>query len=209
MMLKNGDKLVVTKKITGFLDEGDIAKVLDVNEEDGVISFAFGEDFVHMGIMTYDECESHFEKVEEKPNSVTWEQVEDIMFNSEIKIHTVFDKCTIVACKLPNGFVIVESSACVDPNNYDEDKGIDACLGKIADKIWELEGYNLQNEMAINEDNYPCDCDCENCGQCLHDVFDEDEEDYDADDDEFDECLDTDLDCDDCPELDCPYKSKL
>ena len=207
MMLKNGDKLVVTKKVAGFLNEGDIVKVMNVTE-DGVISFAFGEEFMHLGVMSQDECESHFEKYEEKPNSVTWEQVEDILEKSEVCVHTVFDKCTIVACKLPNGFVIVESSASVSPDNYDEDTGIDICLGKIAEKIWELEGYKLQNELYGSDEDcccggYPCDCDCEECGECLYD------EDEDEEDEEFDECLDTDLDCDDCTDYDCPFNSNL
>ena len=64
-MLINGDKLVVIKKVAPFLNEGDIVKVVDVTE-DGIISFAFGEGFVHMGVMNTVECENHFEKVKEE-----------------------------------------------------------------------------------------------------------------------------------------------
>jgi hypothetical protein len=45
---------------------------------------------------------------------VTPEQVETIIAQSEMKVFKIFDKCTVVICKLPNGFIITESSACVD-----------------------------------------------------------------------------------------------
>lgn len=53
-------------------------------------------------------------------NTVTKEQVQRILDNSKIEIRTVLSKCTVVAAQLENGFIIVESSACVDPVNYDE-----------------------------------------------------------------------------------------
>ena len=190
-MLNNGDKLVVKKKVSSFLDEGDIAKVINI-DEDGIITFAFGDGFIHMGVMSNAECEEHFEKYVEKPkNTVTEDRVKEIIDNSEIEAYTVFGKCTVVALKMPNGFVIVESSACVSPENYDEELGVDICLGKIADKIWELEGYKLQEEVAKINNDWDwncCDCCCDEC-----------------DEEEFDECLDTDLDCDDCEDYECPY----
>lgn len=200
MIINSGDKLVTTKK-TSLLNKDDVIKVIDVNEETGLISFAFGDEYEGKGIMTFPMCEECFEKLTEDKNEdaplITLERVKEIMNNSKITVQTVFDKCTIVACQLPNGFVIVESSACVSPENYNEDKGIDICLDKIADKIWELEGYKLQNELSI--ENYSVTCSYGCCG-C-------DEYNYDEDDEEFDECLDTDLDCDDCTDYDCPYNS--
>ena len=83
-------------------------------------------------------------------NTVTQEKVDRLLDNADLEIKEVFGKCTIVAAKLPNGFVLVESSACVDPANYDFEIGLHICLNKIKDKIWELEGYLLQNG-AYNE----------------------------------------------------------
>ena len=60
------------------------------------------------------------EDKEEKTYSLTPNDIDEIMDNCELEVYTVFEKCTVVACKLPNGFVLVESSACVDPTNYDE-----------------------------------------------------------------------------------------
>lgn len=171
-MLTNGDKLVATKSLMGFIREGDIVKVVNVGEN-GMISFAFGENFIHMGLMSLKECEEHFKKYEEpkvEVPTITQEYVDDILSSSKINIETVFDKCTIVSCQLPNGFVIVESAACVDPKNYDEDMGVDICLDKITDKIWELEGYRLQHElyerMGSDECPYYCEeCPCTGCDE--------------------------------------------
>jgi hypothetical protein len=196
MTLNNGDKLVVTKKVASFLDKGDVVKVTDV-ADNGIISFAFGENFMHMGVMNTAECESHFEKIEEKTEealAITDEYIAEIMDNSEFEVHTVFDKCTVVSCRLPNGFVITESSACVNPEDYDAELGKEICFNKIADKIWELEAYRLQQFLWEEEAVGCCEDCCDCCSEC------------DCDEEE-DECLDTDLDCDECEDFDCPYNT--
>ena len=80
-------------------------------------------------------------------NTVTSDQIGKIVAATEFKTQTVYGKTTIVTAKLPNGFVIVESSSCVDPANYDEKIGAQACRERIINKIWELEGYKLQDEL--------------------------------------------------------------
>lgn len=186
-MLAKGDKLIVTKDVASFLRKGDVVEVVGV--DGNIIAFAFGEGFMHKGVMNNAECEAHFTKyVEPKVvPTVTEEMIEEILENSVFEIDTVYDKCTIVSCKLPNGFVIVESSACVSPENYDEKIGIEICLERIRNKIWELEGYKLQS--MLYEEEMECHYSCGDCDECPC------EEEC---DEELDECLDTDLDCDDC-----------
>lgn len=195
-MLVNGDKLVVTKNVMGILNEGDIVKVIDVNEN-GLIRFAFGDGFMHMGFMNTEECEKHFEKVVEEAPKVTAERIEEILEDAEIESYTVFDKCTVVACKLPNGFVIVESSACVSPENYDETLGFEICLEKIENKVWELEGYRLQEELYRKSLTEECSYDCDNC------LCNECEEDIDLCN-KFTECSYEEADCNYCREYNCP-----
>lgn len=113
-------------------------------------------------------------------NTVTQAVVDELMESCDIAVTTAFDKCTIVACKLPNGFVIVESSSCVDPANYDEDMGVDICMKNIERKVWELEGYLLQNQLYFDgtsfddddDDDPEFDGDCEHC-----ELFDSDDDD--------------------------------
>lgn len=81
-------------------------------------------------------------------NTVTQAHVEDIFNRTELQYDTIFGKCTVLTAKLPNGFIIVESSACVDPANFDEQIGADICNERVKNKIWELEGYVLQSTLA-------------------------------------------------------------
>lgn len=168
-MLVKGDKIQLVNPMGVFTNVGEVCEVIDVSNY-GVISFKFGNGR-HMGCMSYDEFDKYFKKYEEPKNNVntvTNEMIEKIMNHSKVVVSTVFDKCTVVSCKLPNGFVIVESSACVDPENYDEDMGVEICMKKIVDKVWELEGYRLQQK--IYEDSHGCTCEGD-CDTCNEEVF--------------------------------------
>ncbi|WP_338230806.1 Gp49 family protein [Lactiplantibacillus paraxiangfangensis] len=74
--------------------------------------------------------------------------VEGILNNSQIEAKTMFNKVTVVTAKLPNGFVLVESSGAVSEENYDFEMGKTICLERIKNKIWELEGYRLASILA-------------------------------------------------------------
>lgn len=74
--------------------------------------------------------------------SIGPKMVDEFIAYTETK--TMGDCTTVVRCVLRNGFVIVESSSCVDPANYSEDMGHEVCMDKIKDKIWELLGFLLQ-----------------------------------------------------------------
>jgi hypothetical protein len=83
-------------------------------------------------------------------NTVTQADIDKMIRESQVQVKTMFGKCTIVAVQLKNGFVIVESSSCVDPMNYSEAQGMAICMERIKNKLWELEGYKLQNELGGN-----------------------------------------------------------
>lgn len=80
-------------------------------------------------------------------NTVTQERIDALFTQSEIKEFIAFDKTFIMACKLPNGFVITESSSCVNPENFSEGVGREICTERIKNKLWELEGYLLSNNI--------------------------------------------------------------
>ena len=195
MNINIGDKFITVKK-AWFIDEGAVINVTNV-DEDNIISFTFGDDGSSNGYMDINTFNNHFKKIEDMvaditTPEITYEYIAEIMENSEFEVFTSFDKCTIVSCRLPNGFVITESSACVNPENYDEEMGANICIDKITNKVWELEAYRLQQRLW--EEGFDCPCCCGDCEECQYD-------------DEFDECLDTDLDCDDCEDFSCPYNS--
>lgn len=80
-------------------------------------------------------------------NTVTQLQIDALMAGSQFDVETYFDKVTVVVAKLPNGFTIVESSACVDPVNYNEAIGVEICKKRIENELWQLEGYLLQEKL--------------------------------------------------------------
>lgn len=179
MHINVGDKLVVTKNVSGFFNEGDVVEVTNVSGN--MVSFVCynvdAENHIRIarsGQMDIDTCNQYFTKLEEEKEeieipTITEEYIAEIMENSEFETHTVFDKCTIVSCRLPNGFVITESSACVSPENYDEELGAEICFDKIADKIWELEAYRLQQHLWEDSVMEECPCECDNCDECPYD----------------------------------------
>lgn len=54
---------------------------------------------------------------------------------------------TICQLILKNGFSVLGSSACVDPANFNLQMGRDIAFANARDKVWQLEGYLLKEEM--------------------------------------------------------------
>lgn len=87
-------------------------------------------------------------------NTITSMDVGRMIAKTEIT--TLGGKTTVVQATLVNGFVITESSACVDPANYDEKSGAEICMSKILDKVWFLMGFMLQTAL-YGFQHTPCD----------------------------------------------------
>lgn len=77
-------------------------------------------------------------------NTITKEQVDDLLARAEYSDTKMGTKTTVVCCKLPNGWEMIESSGCVDPANYDHTLGVEICKRRLVDRVWMLEGYRLQ-----------------------------------------------------------------
>lgn len=143
--ITKNSKLRLIKPMGIFDNIGEVCDVLDI--VDDVIYFKFGNG-VHMGCMSADELQKYFEVV--SATMVREELIDKIIEDATWCTETFYDKCTVVAMQLDNGFVLVESSACVDPKNYSEEVGFDICMRKLRDRIWELEGYRLQCELTTS-----------------------------------------------------------
>lgn len=61
----------------------------------------------------------------------------------------VFPGTTVTVCclTLRNGFSVVGESACVSKANFDEELGRKVARGKARDRIWEVEGYRLRQDL--------------------------------------------------------------
>jgi hypothetical protein len=81
--------------------------------------------------------------------SVTQDRIEKIVNQADVECLTMGEKTTVVKMVTNTGFVLIESSSCVDPVNYDEEIGRNVCMDRIKNKLWELEGYLLQNDIRV------------------------------------------------------------
>ena len=77
--------------------------------------------------------------------SISQQMVDD--FIRETEVITMGGKTTVVRAILRNGFEVVESSACVSAENYDEALGAKICMEHIKDKVWMLLGFLLQTAV--------------------------------------------------------------
>ena len=80
-----------------------------------------------------------------KAPSIGPEMVRD--FIAEKDVITMGGKTTVVRAVLRNGYVIVESSSCVSPENYDEALGERICMKRIEGRIWGMLGFLLQTAV--------------------------------------------------------------
>lgn len=58
-------------------------------------------------------------------------------------------KCVVCELTLQNGFTIRGESACVSPENFDQEIGNEIAFKNARKKIWQLEGYLLQEEFPV------------------------------------------------------------
>lgn len=56
--------------------------------------------------------------------------------------------CTVCALVLINGFVVIGESACVSPENFDEEIGRRIAYAHAREQIWKLEGYALRDKLT-------------------------------------------------------------
>lgn len=134
--LKTGacDTIEEARKRFGGSDDGNSGYV--VKYPDGYISWSPKDVF-----------EKSYMQVQENPKLISGVSIGEHMVNdfiSYIETSTVGYKTTMVRCVLRNGFEIIETSACVDAQNYDQKLGEEICMKKIKDKIWYLLGFLLQ-----------------------------------------------------------------
>lgn len=83
---------------------------------------------------------------------VTQAEIDLLLNSADVQVRTEFGKCTVVTVRLRNGFILTESSACVDPANYDVELGKKLCFQHIENRLWELEGYALQKRTDVHGD---------------------------------------------------------
>ncbi len=84
-------------------------------------------------------------------NTVTEEQLDVIISNATVQEHVFWEKELIVSYKLESGFTITGRAACVDPKNFNLEKGREIAANDVKKQLWQLEGYLLQNKLYKKE----------------------------------------------------------
>lgn len=67
------------------------------------------------------------------------------------KTFHVFDGSQLTVCclTLQNGFTVTGESACLSPENFNQEIGEKVAFGNARDKIWALEGYLLKDKLKL------------------------------------------------------------
>ncbi|CEQ01674.1 Uncharacterised protein [[Clostridium] sordellii] len=122
-MLIKGDKIKLIKAIGGFDKIGDIFEITGVNELGTItISSNYGT-----GIMSYDEFEKYFEKVEEKP--LVWGEWKRHLNDPNYENRTFAYRTNGKTIELIEKGKKVRS-VCLDEDIFNLDYGLDLCLKK-------------------------------------------------------------------------------
>jgi hypothetical protein len=79
-------------------------------------------------------------------NTVTKEHVASRIVSDT---YTILPSGKVMVCELTlqNGFTVRGGASVVDKSNFNEEIGKNISYRKAVDKIWELEGYLLQQEL--------------------------------------------------------------
>lgn len=155
-MFKKNDRVELVRLIDKLQKIGEVFRISNII---GHIIVIVSEETGERGVISDVGIRTYFEKVEEptddKPlKGVSYEKIEKLMAEADINVTTFFGKTTVVAAQFPNGFVITESSSCVDPRAYDEEEGKQICLKRIKERLWEMEGYFLQEQECLWKESY-------------------------------------------------------
>ncbi len=81
--------------------------------------------------------------------SITPEHIESLIVKKEYSRHEG-STLTICILTLKNGFTTVGQSACVDPKMFRVRKGRTLAFEDARQKVWQLEGYLLQQQMYVD-----------------------------------------------------------
>lgn len=81
-------------------------------------------------------------------NKVTAEQIDSLIDNAETEEHIFWRKELVVSYLLQSGFTVSGRAACVDPENFDIVLGRSLAAKDAKSKLWQLEGYLLQNRLS-------------------------------------------------------------
>lgn len=82
----------------------------------------------------------------ELPNKVTLEALTALADSGYTEYNHLAGTLTHCTITLPCGFQVTGESACIDPDNFNEELGQEIARKKAVNALWPLEGYLLAND---------------------------------------------------------------
>lgn len=110
--------------------------------------------------MDSDQVEKYIQEKNLTAPRVTKDQIDKLVQEFEYHVYRVPNTTTMISVVFLNGFSIATGlSACVDPDNFDEDLGYEIAnrnsTNAAIQKLWELEGYALKKQLSQKESHQP------------------------------------------------------
>ncbi|MGL4774544.1 MAG: Gp49 family protein [Clostridium sp.] len=84
--------------------------------------------------------------------NITKGMLQNIIDNSNIQTSILDDRALIVALCLPNGYILVEYHQEYTKEQFDEEKAYTICLGRLKNKILQLENYLSYDRITYGYD---------------------------------------------------------
>ena len=96
--------------------------------------------------MNENEIEKEIQDKDLNAPRLTPQLIDKVIANKQF--HVFEGSCLTVCClTLVNGFTVSGESACASPSNFDKELGEKIAFKNARDKIWQLEGYLLKQEL--------------------------------------------------------------
>lgn len=79
-----------------------------------------------------------------RPDTLIQEDIDTFLSTGTINAQKWGEKTTMVEFVLPTGWTELQSSSCVDPQNFDMELGTNICCENMRNKLWRYLGFVLQ-----------------------------------------------------------------
>lgn len=144
--MTKGDHIKLIKPMGAFTNVGEICEVINITQ-DGVISFRFGKNGMHLGCMSYNEFEKYFELVNEcKRQWTEWKEYDfyydDLICNyvsTSVEYRTNGKKVQLRCSNLENDKFIKTEATCNKVDTFVLDTGIDIAEKRLRIKLLQEE----------------------------------------------------------------------
>ena len=148
-----GDKIKLSAPMGVFTNVGEICEVVNVSD-DGVISFKFGKNGMHLGCMSYNEFEKYFELIQESKHKWSEWKTERLFYKNLGGSHV----STIIRCRhnckkvqvkynCGNDVFITAESSCHKEDEFIFDKGLKLAKYRLVVKLLQKEVEDFAKTM--------------------------------------------------------------